>query len=52
MESSAGKLGSGCWIGRKLSGVGGAVEEFSKPLVAKLFQSKWEYMVGSVFPDD
>jgi hypothetical protein len=36
-------------MGKKFSGVGGAVDEVSNPFVAKLFQSKWENMVESVF---
>jgi hypothetical protein len=48
IDSSAGKAGSGCCIGRKFSGVGGAVE-LSNPFVAKLLQSKCEYIVGSMF---
>lgn len=34
-------------MGRKFSGVGGVVDESSKPFVAKLLQSKCEYMEGS-----
>lgn len=52
MDSSAGKVGSGCCIGKKFSGVGGAVDEFSNPFAAKLFQSKWEYMDESTFDVD
>lgn len=46
MASSGVKVGSGCWMGRKLSGVGGESLP-SNPFAAKLFQSKCEYIVGS-----
>lgn len=52
MDSSAGNVGSGCCMGKKFSGVGGAVDEFSNPFTAKLFQSKWEYIDESTFDVD